>query len=808
MAIHFQKRIFPYLVYIFLWIALYFFFIKYVPLVKSFQMILAPVLILVFLTPAVNKTAGILLFVFCFPLINNLPYFFGIHESVPHAPTALVLFLFFSLGWILNTIYAKDKRRLDNPLFRPMVLITGILVVSGVVTLFRHGHFFPIKTSQFHDLVVNVYGVTSGGAMMSTVLSLLNYLSGFFFFLILFNSLKSRKSVIKVLSVLSFSYFISLVFSLIQIYHSSSFGNTPFWNSLGRINATYKDPNAFGAVVSSFFPVLLGLAFFVRKKTGKLYFFLLMLMSLFVFAPIGSRSGLLALGLSVLVFFLLFLSQQKSAGKKKIAYLLIFGLIIGIIAAYFMFFAQDSNLSKRIGWSLNVLAEEDSFHKFFTKKLYFWEVAARMIKAYPLSGVGLGNYIVELPNYTWEMGLPFRFTDSAENYLIHAGAELGLIGMGLFLWMLWIIIRQTVKNIGIFDSENRNRFIYYGAAAGIFAVLINFLVHSYVGSFETKYFFWLLVAVAFSFSEKTAIQSKEIKKPVISNKFFGLILILLFAGIHTWNSIHSLSIDARHEEVGWDLNFGMYPQETDPNGFAFRWAKQNAGICERIYGPRIVIPLRASNPDIKSSPVLVKIYEGDLYFHKKKLLDEIVLTDNSWIYQEYQTPDRKGDKIYLVFETDRSWQPKESLGVPDLRWLAVSVGEIWFEYPKAIEEEKISHSETILNTKWEGRFKEKLWQRGISTMRFRVEQKNVIFKLNFKSETAFGVGPYLHIRLDGLLVAKTMFNKEGWVSMVIKQEVDVGEHELSVEFLNDYHDPVQNEDRNIYLGELEILYLR
>jgi O-antigen ligase len=807
-AINIRNKVVLLVLYVTLLISVYFFYTKYVPLVKSFQMVFVPILILVFLVTAFRKSAGILLFVFCFPLINNLPYFFGIYEGVPHAPAALVLFIPFFFGWFLNSILTEDWINSNQALIKPMTMIVGILLVSGLITIFRHAHFFPVMSDRFHDLTVNVRGVTAGGAIMSTILSLLNYLSGFFFFLILCKSVPSRKFVVKILAVLSVSFFISLVFSLLQIYYSSSLGNTPFWNILGRINSTYKDPNAFGAILSSFFPVILGMLFFARKKFMRLWFFLIILLAFFVFPSIGSRSGLIGLGVSIVVFFLIFMSKLQTPLKKKMAYIAAIGVIIGILCVYFLFFAQHSNLYKRMGWSLDVLSEKNPFHKFFTKKLYYWDVAGKMVKAYPLSGVGLGNYIVELPNYTHEMKLPFKFTDSAENYFFHAGAELGLIGLALILWLIFIIVKQTYKNIGIFTPDNRERFIYYGLAAGIVSFLVNFMVHSYVGSFDTKYFFWLFVAAIFVFKKKTPEGSERKQKPAVSPKLIFSILIFLFAGVHMWHNSHSLSINERHEKLGWDLSFGLHQQETDPRGFAFHWTKQQAGICERLFGQLIVIPLRASHPDIEKSPVKVKIFQCDRYFNQVKLFDEVVLTDTSWIYKDYRVSDFEGDKIYLIFETDRVWQPMESLGVPDLRWLAVSIGKIWFEYPEELEGKKILRSERILNTRWEGKFKEKLWLRGTSKLRFRTDQKNVAFKLNVKPEMAYGLGPYILIRLDDRVIAKAMLNQEEWVSLVIQPEVHIGDHELSVEYLNDIHDPAQEEYRNIYLGDLEILYLK
>ena len=78
------------------------FYYKYVPLVRPFQMALIPILLLAAGLTWMDRRRGTLFFLFAFPLVNNLPYFFGISEPFPHAPPALVVFLFFFLGVLLN----------------------------------------------------------------------------------------------------------------------------------------------------------------------------------------------------------------------------------------------------------------------------------------------------------------------------------------------------------------------------------------------------------------------------------------------------------------------------------------------------------------------------------------------------------------------------------------------------------------------------------------------------------------------------------------------------------------------------------
>lgn len=80
-----KKRI-RFLLFVPLYLCLFgLFYYKYVPLVPAFQITVVPILLTVFLITILKVKRGILLFIFLFPLINNLPYFFGIFLDIPHA---------------------------------------------------------------------------------------------------------------------------------------------------------------------------------------------------------------------------------------------------------------------------------------------------------------------------------------------------------------------------------------------------------------------------------------------------------------------------------------------------------------------------------------------------------------------------------------------------------------------------------------------------------------------------------------------------------------------------------------------------
>jgi len=766
---------------------------------------LAPLIFIIFILTLIDVKWGILFFVFSFPLINNLPYFFGIDEGIPHAPTALVLFFAFFLGWLLHNSFRSSKYSFNLPLFKPLILFSLIIFVSGVVTFLRYTNFFPFLSGNIHDVIVNVNNVRAGGALMSDVFHCLNYLTSFLFFFILLNTIKSKDFIKKILIVLSVATLISLSFSMLQKFYSIGLGNTLVWVKLDRINSTFKDPNSFGIYLCALVPLLLGMAISFRKHF-KIFFLFLIIFALFIFPSIGSRSGFLGLGVSIVIFFLLSLISYRASLKKKIVYMISFFLIFVLLFFSFSFFSIQSNLYKRIGWSMDVLANKESLNKLFTRKLDFWAVASNMIKDYPLTGVGIGAFIVELPNYSKRMGLPFRYTDSAENYFFQIGSELGLIGLLLVLWILFEIIKGMRKNWKEFPSDDKDRFILIGAISGIVSIFVNFFFHSYIGSFEVKYFFWILVALVLIFSKD---EIKSLAKIKFGYKFriIAIILPIFFGIFHLWNSTHSLSISNLTEKFGWNQNFGLYKLEKDNRGFYFQWTKKVAGIAVENVGQVLVIPMMASHPDIKKNPVKVKVFLANCNFKKKTLIKEILLENNSWLDFEYIIPESSEKIIHLVFSTNRIWQPLKYLNIPDPRSLAIALGEVWFKYPDEFSKGKIKDIQRISYKNWEGKFKERLNSNGISHIMFEANVEDIALCLQVRGQKALNLGPYIIVRIDNQIIGKTVLTTEDWTTLVFTSEITEGEHELSVEFTNDFYKPELGQDRNVFLGDLEIIYI-
>jgi len=678
-----SSQILLFLLVVFYIAALYFFYLKFVPIIPQFQAVLIPVLFIVFFLTLINFDIGTLSFILFMPLINTLPYFFGINENIPHAPTALVLFLFYFLGFLLHASFFKRKFTFNHKLFQPMVLFALLILFSTIVTFLRYANFYPFLSDSIYELTTNVNGVSAGGALTSVIFSSLNYITGFFFFFLMLNFLSSNNAIKKTVMILGASALLSMSFGLYQSIFNQNIGKNLVNMEMNLVNGTFKDALSFGVFLALTIPFFLG-AIFSFKRKGKVFFIVCLLMAISLIFQTGSKIGLVSSLVSLFIFFFFSLRFSWDLKKKTILHLdkakIIALLIVVVIVASILYTTVQSSQNQTTSLSrLKEMFDQDALKSIFRYRGQKWTSALSMFKDYPFSGIGVGAFIIELPNY---LALILRarnpHTDSAENYLLQVGSEMGMIGLIVIMWLFGMIGYSLIKCLMRKSCYGIQPYLFIGVGVGIGSYFIHLLFHTYIGSFEIKYIFWLFVALAFRLhKENFALKSEKRDSNTLWH--LGFIAILVFTGLQLWNSTHSLSLKQRTDDLNLKHIFGFYQTEKHPSGFEFNWSKQQAGRSITIDNPVLIIPLHASHHDIVENPVNVKISLLKGSFNKKKLLGEISLQSNEWLTLKYQLPQELHRTVILFIEVSRTWNPHKILGVPDSRDLGVALGEIRLE---------------------------------------------------------------------------------------------------------------------------------
>lgn len=239
--------------------------------------------------------------------------------------------------------------------------------------------------------------------------------------------------------------------------------------SCRRAYSIVQSPNVLGSFMVLAAPIAVGLA--ADAKGLRRWFWIgvvLLLLAALVFT--GSRGAWLAFAGAIGLMFVLI--------DKR---LFIAFLIAAVLAAFFV-----PQVSSRL---------EHLFSAEYLEKSSEDGRIARWLNAYdhmrnePLYGVGLGRYGGAVGNRHFG-------TTYVDSYYFKTLAETGIVGLGLYLWLMLTLFRNGYR---IWIKQKGRSFLLYG---GILAGLLGVILHNAVENiFEVPFmntYFWLVAGILLS----------------------------------------------------------------------------------------------------------------------------------------------------------------------------------------------------------------------------------------------------------------------------------------------------------------------
>ncbi len=80
------------------------------------------------------------------------------------------------------------------------------------------------------------------------------------------------------------------------------------------------------------------------------------------------------------------------------------------------------------------------------------------------------------------------------------------------------------------------------------------------------------------------------------------------------------------------------------------------------------------------------------------------------------------------------------------------------------------------------------------------------FEITARGDLAHGVGPEMHLIIDGETRGTHSVDTDKAQIFVFDIQVSAGLHNLAIGFSNDFYDPAQGHDRNLYVNDIIILF--
>jgi len=525
------KKIISYVVLALFLITLSYFLLRFY--IHQNNIIFIPTFILsftLFIISIFDLEFSFLIFLFFMPLLNSLHLIL----SNLHFPVLYFLFLGLFLGGLINLIKRnKSLIYFKQKIYNPFLIFIILASISFVFTVSRLINFYPFIESEIQSFTINTAGWNNFIALNYAFFYFLNYLSGFLLFLILGNIEITEKFINRFFYSISISFLIVFFVGLYQIFFNKSFGNFGFFAVNNRINSTLTDPNSLGMYLFILFPIFIGFGYYFYnfKKYLSIFSFILSILTLIMIMYSGSRSGFLGIVIIILFYFIylgviLFKKTFRKFNINKIFLNLISYFIIILLSVLFfygfIFIVKNVDLDSeypsllvRIKQNIDIIGEENFLSYFSSGRNILWVQAAHMFMDYPISGVGVGQFIVEVSNYNTIKYGNIGLIDCTNNYYFQILSEMGILSLIVILWFfIGVIFYAIFAYIKI--EDNKFKFLYLNLLLCFVVMLIIFNTSPNIIFYEIQYIFilviWLLIKLRECFVKNINVYNENSEK--------------------------------------------------------------------------------------------------------------------------------------------------------------------------------------------------------------------------------------------------------------------------------------------------------
>ena len=389
--------------------------------------------------------------------------------------------ILFSLAIYISQIpFPKDNASVKS-------LSLAVVAVLWITRLILERRFTFVRTRLWWPIIIfTVITILSVIVSINVDYSLRNIkkytlISVFLFFAIV-NNVEGMRDVKTLLLALMVA---TGVFSLLALIDYSMFEP-----SLGsRLSFRYLDRNLnrFSKFYDIVIPINLAMVFVTKNKMKKLLFVFVLMLSLATIFLMQTRASYIVIFLGLLVITFVY--------RKK---LFIFMLAVPLVTAFLM----PTNMISRAKEMLNF---QDYLRSggVLNYRMDAWKGALRIISKHPLLGLGVGksNYGKTARKFD-DLTIPY---DHAHNTYLQIAVELGLIGLGAFLWLFGSVFYHGFKYKLSLPNMDEKAILMFGIICGIGALFLHGAIASFYKN-EAFFMLWFSVALLFVLIENDTVR--------------------------------------------------------------------------------------------------------------------------------------------------------------------------------------------------------------------------------------------------------------------------------------------------------------
>ena len=422
---------------------------------------------------------------------------------------------------------------------RTLLLSVSITVILLVILIFFRDNLqefaqlisHPILLCYYGFILVNIFSITHSTNNVESIYEIVKLFNSFNLLIVLIYYFKNNPlEKIKIVSIyVSIFVLIATLTGFYQILELSQREYSP-----DLIVGKFANPNLFSSIILFSLPFA-GIKILLSRKADKIPYMVILLLALGLIYTLQSNAVWLALLICIVLIirFLMNKNFKRLALPKYIANttLLVFYASLLCVCFYYVYKHQN--------YLLNILAIENASlqgYDSFAERVLLWKKTAAMIQDHFWTGVGAGNWKIEIPNYQLYGGIldageiHFR---TPHNDFLWTWAETGVLGIGFYIAIMLISIWVLERNLKSRSTEKR--IILICIELGIIAYVIVSLF-SYPKERVAHQVIWMtFMAIIISLDRKSYTQ---INPRLISFLWIGLIFISTWTVWHTYQRIY------------------------------------------------------------------------------------------------------------------------------------------------------------------------------------------------------------------------------------------------------------------------------
>jgi len=422
-------------------------------------------------------------------------------------------------------------------IFNPIKTLTfSLLVIVGLTlwgfNVLKKEEFkiisTPLNIPVLSFIIICVLSLIWSDSPFISLKELPLFLSGPLLYFVIVNNIYNERQINRIIGA------VIVVGALFGIYGILQYNGIDFlfWVGnveRGKVFGLFGNAGYFAEYLILPLPIAISLFLVSKNKIIKLLLLIGILTMVGAMALTFTRTPYLSLVISfIFMLFLFFVSRGKILFKEnKKIFIVIFTAIILIVSL----FVIPTSLNEK-GTVLSTIKERVSLSEFvseFTsgRRTAIWKYTIPIIKDYPLLGSGIGSFKYNSLRYQakfFDQGdnralYPYGVADKTHNEYLQLWAELGIIGLIIFIWLIFAYFNYGLKTLKR-EKDQYKQGIIIGLMGSVMAFLIDSIFWFPLHHSFTSFLFWLCLGllVVMGLKEDEAVYKSKSNKKITSAK--------------------------------------------------------------------------------------------------------------------------------------------------------------------------------------------------------------------------------------------------------------------------------------------------